>query len=90
LLAFARPSPQELLLGVAVSRRVRGAVVRNRARRRVREALRHRLLSGSPALPGLGYEVVVIARPAALTAPMMVLERDVEAMARQLESASGK
>jgi ribonuclease P protein component len=55
-------------VGFAVSRQVRGAVRRNRIRRRLREAFRrHRL-----ALPE-GIQVVFIGRAAASSAPFRAL-----------------
>ena len=73
-----RPS---LRVGIAVSRRIVGAVARNRARRRVREAVR---LSCAPGLNGhrlgRGYDVVVIARPAALSRPLAVLVGELRAV----------
>ncbi|MFZ0215693.1 MAG: ribonuclease P protein component [Candidatus Dormiibacterota bacterium] len=76
--AAARPS---LRVGVAVSRRVRGAVARNRARRRVREAVRLSTGSGLDAIRlGTAYDVVLIARPAALTAPLPMLVEELRAV----------
>jgi ribonuclease P protein component len=51
-----------------VSRAIKGSVERNRARRRLREVARHALLGpdSPPALVGIRYDVVLIARPAAL------------------------
>jgi ribonuclease P protein component len=59
-------------VGFAVSRQMRGAVTRNRARRRLREAYRR---AGAPGPAGV--DVVLIARPAALTAPFDRLVQDV-------------
>ena len=88
LVGFARPAPPDQespRVGVTVSRQVRGAVRRNRARRRVREAVRLNLVGdGSPLREGgKTYDVVLIARPAALTAPFAELVREVLAMARR-------
>lgn len=88
LVGFARPAPAEQPMprvGVTVSRRIRGAVRRNRARRRVREAARLNLLGdGSPLrVEGKTYDVVLIARPAALTAPFAELVRETLAVARR-------
>ena len=65
-------------IGVAVSRRLRGSVVRNRARRRVREVVRLHLLGSDSvmAASGIGYDVVLIARPASLELPFSVLEAE--------------
>lgn len=81
LVAFARPSGQEMTrVGVAVSRRVRGAVGRNRIRRRLREAARHALAGDWPgAALGRNYDVVLIGRPAALDAPWGAVEAEVGA-----------
>jgi ribonuclease P protein component len=62
----------EVGIGITVTRKIGGAVVRNRARRRLREALRQ-LLPG-PAKPGHDY--VVVARPAALRQPFAELAAD--------------
>ena len=54
--------------GFAVSRQIRSAVNRNRARRRLREAYR----AARDAAPDR-VEVIVIARPGALTGPFLTL-----------------
>jgi ribonuclease P protein component len=69
LVAFAVPSAgEENRVGVTVSRALKGSVERNRARRRLRELARQKLLGPDSPLTGLGirYDVVLIARPAAL------------------------
>jgi ribonuclease P protein component len=69
LVAFAVPNSSERnRVGVTVSRIVKGSVDRNRARRRVRELARLILLGPDSPLTSLGirYDVVLIARPAAL------------------------
>ena len=55
-------------IGVTVSRAIKGSVDRNRARRRLREVARQELIGAdSPLLRvGIRYDVVLIARPAAL------------------------
>jgi ribonuclease P protein component len=71
LVGFAVPNQQEAnRVGVAVSRSLKSAVDRNRARRRLRELVRIRLLGSDSPLTGVGirYDVVLIARPAALEA----------------------
>lgn len=94
LVGFARPSAggrhgeeqAHPRVGVSVSRRIRGAVHRNRARRRLREAARLNLLGDDSPLVqgGKTYDVVLIARPAALTAPFADLLRDTRAFARRV------
>jgi len=57
----------------AVSRQIRGAVSRNRAKRRLREAYRRQ-----PARPP-GIDAVFVARAAALEMPETELEREIAA-----------
>jgi len=88
LVAYARPTSADahLRVAVAVSRNVRGAVRRNRVRRRLREAARAALLAGDSETPdlGIGYDVVVIARPAALDAAFPDLVAAMHAVRRRL------
>jgi ribonuclease P protein component len=87
LVAFAVPcEADESRVGVTVSRNVKGSVDRNRARRRLREVARERLLGPDSPLHGLGirYDVVLIARPAALVAPFADLEAETEQAALRL------
>ena len=55
-------------MGVTVSKGVKSSVDRNRARRRLREIARLELLGSDSPLRrgGIRYDVVLIARPAAL------------------------
>ena len=55
-------------VGVSVSRSIKTSVERNRARRRLREAVRSEMLGTDSPLRrvGIRYDVVLIARPAAL------------------------
>jgi len=71
----------EVGIGITVTRKIGGAVVRNRTRRRLREALRQ-LLPG-PAKPGHDY--VVVARPAALRQPFAELAADLGGAFRGIE-----
>jgi len=68
-------------VAVAASRAVGGAVQRNRARRRVREAVRT-VLAARPD-PASGADLVVTVRKAALDAPAALVRG---AVARQLEA----
>jgi ribonuclease P protein component len=75
-------------VGVSASRKLRGSVARNRARRRLREAARAVLLAPDSALAkrGIGYDVVLIARPAAIEVSFPSLEAEVRAVLERLAS----
>jgi ribonuclease P protein component len=60
---FLRTDLDQVRLGIATGRRLGGAVVRNRVRRRLREALRAMAPSFQP-----GWDVLIIARPALVEA----------------------
>ena len=69
LIVFAVPSERdESRVGVSVSRQVKSSVDRNRARRRLRELVRAGWFGADSPLTSVGirYDVVLIARPAAL------------------------
>jgi ribonuclease P protein component len=87
VLAFAQPNAAgRTRVGFAVSRRVRGAVERNRIRRRLREGARRASSSDwSGPTVGTSYDVVLIGRPAALKAPWPVVEADVRAAMARLD-----
>jgi ribonuclease P protein component len=63
-----REVPQPTRVGFAVSRKLGNAVQRNRARRRLREAYR-----ATRAAAPLHAALVIIGRPAVLTAPFEML-----------------
>lgn len=87
LVGFAVPSEGEASrVGVTVSRTVKTSVERNRARRRLRELARQTLLAGDSPMTGVGirYDVVLIARPAALRVPFAELRAEVEQAAQKL------
>jgi ribonuclease P protein component len=88
IVAFATPSSSGgWRVGVTVSRRLRGAVKRNRLRRRLREVARASLLSqpGSAA-----YDVVLIGRPAALELPLEALSEEAARVRGRLAEAAGE
>lgn len=73
--AKARPaetSPSGPRFGFTVTKRLGSAVVRNRIRRRLREALRAQALASAEA----GLDYVVVARAAALRLPFDTLVAD--------------
>jgi len=87
LVAFAAPGPGPgHRVGITVSRGIKTSVERNRARRRLREASRIHLLGGDSPLPALGirYDVVLIARPAALVVPFADLSAETAQAALRL------
>jgi ribonuclease P protein component len=71
-------------VGFAVSRQVRGAVQRNRARRRIREAYRQ-----IRAQMADGIALVVVARPSAGTRPFSELVEDMRRLAEALARVPG-
>ena len=83
------PDAGRIGVGFTATKRLGGAVVRNRARRRLKEAIRSVLPNG--ALAGCNY--VVIAKPAALTCAFaelkMELERGLVAVSRKLARRHG-
>jgi ribonuclease P protein component len=87
LIAFAVPNEgSESRIGVTVSRALKRSVDRNRARRRLRELARiHLLAPDSPMRRvGIRYDVVLIARPAALEVSSDDLRAEVEQAALRL------
>ena len=64
-----RNGSNENRVGITVSKKLGGAVVRNRARRRLRECYR---LNEDRLRPG--YDIVIAARSRCLSAPFAVLE----------------
>lgn len=70
-------------LGLAVSRRLGGAVVRNRARRLLRESFRRVDASGSE-----GMDLVLVARPALVGCRLAEVERELRERVRQLRRPS--
>jgi ribonuclease P protein component len=72
--------------GFTVTRKVGNAVVRNRVRRRLREAAR--LVGMQNALPGTNY--VVIGRQAALTRPFVAIVKDLVAALVAIDRSGGE
>lgn len=74
-------------IGITVSRQLKSAVDRNRARRRLRELARLVWLGDSGARPGgIRYDVVLIARPAALSMRFADLKEETEQAALRLSN----
>jgi ribonuclease P protein component len=87
LVAFAVPSERdESRVGVTVSRTLKSSVDRNRARRRLRELARRNFFGADSPLTSVGirYDVVLIARPAALEVTFADLAAEAEEAALRL------
>jgi len=76
---FLRNERGETRFGLATGRRLGGAVVRNRVRRRLREALRSMAASIEP-----GWDVLIVARPDLVSSDYKAI---VEALERLLGRA---
>jgi ribonuclease P protein component len=92
LVAFAVPnSGGENRVGVTVSRALKSSIERNRARRRLRELAREKMLGPDSPMTGLGirYDVVLIARPAALEVSFADLSEEASQAALRLSKLNG-
>ena len=86
-MGFAVPGGgAESRIGVTVSRQVKSSVDRNRARRRLREVARTEWLGPDSPLRDVGirYDVVLIARPAALEVAFADLKAEASLAALRL------
>lgn len=91
LVAVALATGQERSrVGITASRGIRGSVRRNRARRRLRELARRHLLADDSPLraQGISYDVVLIARQAAVDAAFDRLVADGQGLLRRLRAES--
>jgi ribonuclease P protein component len=71
---FVKPnSGEHARLGIAATRKIGGAVVRNRAKRLTRELFRHRK-------PATALDIVVVPRREFLDAPYSSLEREFDTL----------
>jgi ribonuclease P protein component len=88
-IALWRPCPGEGKVGFAVGRRLGGAVERNRARRRLREAYRQERPASQER-----FDVVFVGRSALLSRSFGDLRRDIQrvlrTLARRAHSGSSK
>ena len=87
LVVLAVPSERaQSRIGVTVSRQLKRAVDRNRARRRLRELARSSFVQADSGADrrGIRYDVVLIARPAALTLRFADLKEETEQAALRL------
>ena len=76
------PAPEPPRFGFTVTKKVGGAAVRNRIRRRLKEALR----LAAPLSARAGRDYVVVARIEALTQPFLDLQAD---LVRAVEGVEG-
>jgi len=83
---LAQPSrgPRDRL-GIVASRRLGGAVIRNRAKRRLREIFRQQQMSAARAL-----DFVVIPRRELISAPFPVVRADFQAVLQRLRTQAGQ
>jgi ribonuclease P protein component len=81
--ALWQPAGRERQAGFTVSRQVRGAVSRNRVRRRLREAYR-RERTGVP----VEVAVVFVGRSPALMAPFELLQQEMRETMAQIKTAA--
>lgn len=72
-------------LGIIASRKVGGAVIRNRAKRRLRDVFRRQQPEAAPA-GQLALDIVVVARRETSEAPMPALEQDVTSAIAKLRA----
>jgi ribonuclease P protein component len=84
--AAARVPPDAVRVGFTATRKLGSAVVRNRARRRLREAARETL----PKAAAPGHDYVLIARPGALDRPYATLLADLTAALGALSQTQGR
>lgn len=91
LQSFRRPATDLVAsdaprVGFTVSRKVGGAVVRNRVRRRLKEAMR----AVGPRAARTGHDYVMVGRRGAITLPFPDLLGDLERAFRNVHAVSGK
>jgi ribonuclease P protein component len=77
--------PGRRAVAFAAGRRLGGSVIRNRARRRLREAYRRQ----QALLPPEGLRVALLARPGVLTIPFLDLLRQLDSALRQVDRYRG-
>lgn len=91
VVVFARPRPEGggLRLGITATRKSGGAVLRNRARRRVREIFR-RWRAAAPDKAGTAMDLVVNLSARATRAPYVALQAEVAGLLGRATTAGSK
>jgi ribonuclease P protein component len=84
MIVLWRPTDGSRRAGFAVGRQIRGAVLRNRTRRRLREAYR-----GARDVAPTDVELVVIGRPGALTVSLSGLIEEMRGALRAMAATQG-
>lgn len=83
LLLYARGDEDSAVrVGFTVTKKIGGAVIRNRLKRRLRAAARLEL----PALAPAGCDIVIIGRPEGLTREFRALRRDLRSALARAEA----
>jgi ribonuclease P protein component len=83
LQALPRDDKGPARLGFTVTKKIGGAVIRNRARRRLKEAVRLEFATAAPT----GVDLVVIGRDATKERPFSALRQDLRAALRKTGQA---
>lgn len=81
----AQEAPSVPRFGLTVTKKTGNSVVRNRIRRRLREAIRLSPVSRAPLPDGVAQDVVVVARREALTRPFAELSQDLVRSMKRLD-----
>jgi ribonuclease P protein component len=74
-------------IGLVASKRLGGAVVRNRAKRRLREVFRRQQTRATSSFAGPGWDVVVIARSGVGDTPFAALAAEFSTALRRLRGS---